>query len=130
MCFSDVFSACDIKELKIIKTAAEAVKELPKKATPSKLSKQTEEELDCVASPGRIVESKAETNGNGANGTNFKTGSNNNNREKYSNDYRLTPTKDRQGNDPSMRISSPQRYTPTKDRENGRRSYSVSSRYT
>lgn len=55
------FSACDIKELVIVKSAVEAQNVLPKKATPSKLSKQTAESYDIVASPGRIAEPRNES---------------------------------------------------------------------
>ncbi|KAL4227472.1 enhancer of mRNA decapping [Mactra antiquata] len=113
-------SACDIKELKIVKSASEASKALPKNTTPSKLSKQIQEELDGVASPGRIVEKKTETNGNHSNGASFN-----------SREYQLTPSKDRMTNETNARNGSPHRCTPTKERENGgvgRRSYSMSSR--
>lgn len=49
-------NAKDIKQLQIVKSVTEAQKQLPKKSTPSKLSKQTAEELDHVPSPGRIRE--------------------------------------------------------------------------
>lgn len=57
-------SACDIKELAIVKSADEAQKVLPKNATPSKLSKQAAESYDIAASPGRIAEPRNDTSAN------------------------------------------------------------------
>ncbi|XP_053405108.1 enhancer of mRNA-decapping protein 3-like [Mercenaria mercenaria] len=127
-------SACDIKELRIIKTSQEADKVLPKYSTPSKLSKETAEELDSVASPGRIAESKLEPNGNASTGNSNKSCVNSNARDRYTNDRRSTPTKDRLGMDFNNTNGSPHGYMAARDRDNsangnGHRSYSVSSRY-
>ncbi|XP_060601775.1 enhancer of mRNA-decapping protein 3-like, partial [Ruditapes philippinarum] len=104
-------SACDIKELKIIKTAHEAKHVLPKKSTPSKLSKETAEDLDSVASPGRIAESKLEQNGNGTAGNSNKVNVLTNGRDRYVNDRRPTEY--------STRNSSPHGNLSGRDRDNG-----------
>ena len=114
-----LYSALDIKELKIVKSAAEASKVLPKNATPSKLSKETAEDLDHVASPGLVVEPKTDI----ANSKNYSNGQKNNGqtRDRYS-DVRYyecsAQTKDRLGYDETLKSNScrsPHRYTPTWD---------------
>lgn len=127
------YSACDIKELKIVKSAVEAVHTLPKNVTPSKLSKETEKELDIAASAGRVVEAKNEigptdsSNGPGmcksalsqnlrATRDSRKTDGGN----RYHRNGTATPSKDRLGLDNNGTGSvSPLRHTPTSDRDPG-----------
>ncbi|WAR00959.1 EDC3-like protein [Mya arenaria] len=108
-------SACDIKELRIVKSANEARKIVCKSATPSKLSKETAEDLDAVASPGRVVEARLDT-GNPVNGTGYGTVNNTKDRQDFNkcrSDNSLTPSKDRLG----AGVSETQlRRTPTRDR--------------
>lgn len=86
-------NAKDIKELKIVKTVIEAQKHLPKKATPSKLSKETAEELDHVPSPGKIREvtptatREATANDCGDYGSNNCDGQRYNNHDSYNSGY-------------------------------------------
>ena len=119
-----IFSAKDIKELKIVKSATDAHKDLPKKATPSKLSKETAEELGHVPSPGRIREVTPNTTREVTPVDYSEYGLNNGPRynEKYnlgaspgvsSGNYTLT--KDRYIQEGNGHVS-PLRHTPTKDR--------------
>lgn len=123
------FSARDIKELKIIKSAVDAQKYLPKKATPSKLSKETAEELDHVPSPGRIREVtptatwEATTNmDHSDNGHSGSDGQSYNNYDSYNSGYAKgsvgnvhMQTTDRFVQEGNGHVS-PLRDTPTKDR--------------
>lgn len=117
-----------------MKSANEAEKALPKNATPSKLSKETAEDLDTVASPGRVIEAKsAVPNTNGCRQTKSALSSSlrdkyepkrcdNNN--KYNRSANSTPSKDRLGyeiyTDGNM---SPSRHTPTRDRDGSGQCY-------
>lgn len=101
-----------------MKSAEEAQRVLPKHATPSKLSKETAEELDCIASPGKIVEAR-DSSSSSCNSNSlsvFRTvngGRDNSEGHKYARDHIGTPNKDRL---PVGGSVSPSRYTPTRDR--------------
>lgn len=117
-------SACDIKEIKIIKNAVEATKALPKNATPSKLSKETEEELVNTVSTGSIAEAKTDTQSSDLNGLSCSS------RDRY--EKRHTPCKDKLYSDGMNGHEILLRCTPTKERERdggglSHRCYSVSS---
>lgn len=127
-----LFSSCsakDIKELKIVKSSTEAQTQLPKQATPSKLSKETAKELDYVPSPGRIREvtptatREATTNECGDSGFNSINGQRNySNHESYNSGYAQSSSSnnymsvsDRYMQEGNGHVS-PLRHTPTKDR--------------
>lgn len=102
---------------------------MPKKATPSKLSKETVEDLDIVASPGRVVEPKFDSNGSVPIGKSNKSSINNNTKDRL-----VCATKDKLGTDSSNRNASPHSCSSTRERDNGmnghgHRSYSGSVRY-
>lgn len=59
------FSACDIKELKIIKDPKEAVHITAKEATPSKLSPENDENDVFCPSPVKVVDTPLGSNENG-----------------------------------------------------------------
>ena len=115
--------------MKIVKTAVEAKKELPQQTTPSKLSKQTAEDLDHVPSPGRIREvtptaSREATTSDSANGcTNGQkyNGYNTNNGSGYTDRYggsNYMQATDRYVHEGNGHVS-PLRHTPTKERGGG-----------
>lgn len=122
-------NAKDIKELKIVKSSTEAQTQLPKQATPSKLSKETAKELDYVPSPGRIREvtptatREATTNECGDSGFNSINGQRNySNHESYNSGYAQSSSSnnymsvsDRYMQEGNGHVS-PLRHTPTKDR--------------
>ena len=111
-----------------MKTAVEAKKELPKQTTPSKLSKQTAEDLDHVPSPGRIREvtpttsrevTASDSNNACTNGQKYKNS--NNNGSGYSDRYvgsNYMQATDRYVQEGNGHVS-PLRHTPTKDRGGG-----------
>lgn len=118
-----------------MKSADEASRSIPKNSTPSKLSKETEEELDGVASPGRVVSVRNDaTNGS----ANSKPAISTNLVEKYENHSKKgdrsgiyykgssgTPSKERLGLDNGSNGSlSPLRHTPTRERDSSSNGHS------